>query len=66
LLATFQQISLQSQLSVLIVEQQVHEALGYADSATIMERGRVVFNGNALALKNDQVTLERYIGMDVH
>jgi branched-chain amino acid transport system ATP-binding protein len=66
LLAAFQQISTRSQLSVLIVEQQVHEALGYADSATIMERGKIVFNGDALALKNDQSTLERYIGMDVH
>jgi branched-chain amino acid transport system ATP-binding protein len=66
LLAAFQQISTQSELSVLIVEQQVHEALGYADSATIMERGRIVFNGDATALKNDQSTLERYIGMDVH
>jgi branched-chain amino acid transport system ATP-binding protein len=66
LLAAFQQISTQSQLSVLIVEQQVHEALGYANSATIMERGRIVFNGDATALKTDQSTLERYIGMDVH
>jgi branched-chain amino acid transport system ATP-binding protein len=66
LLAAFQHISTQSQLSVLIVEQQVHEALGYADSATIMERGKIVFNGGALGLKNDQSTLDRYIGMDVH
>jgi branched-chain amino acid transport system ATP-binding protein len=53
-------------LTVVIVEQQVQEALGYAQRALIMERGAVAHQAPAAQLAQDHATLERWVGMAAH
>lgn len=66
LLGTFKRMSAELGITVVIVEQQVQEVLGYADTALIMERGTAAHVAPADELRNDSATLERYIGVAVH
>ncbi|HPM68343.1 MAG TPA: ABC transporter ATP-binding protein [Piscinibacter sp.] len=66
LLAAFARLSRETGISVVIVEQQVQEALGYADRALVLERGAVVHAADAQTLRHDSATLERLVGMAVH
>ncbi len=66
LLAAFARMSREHGITVLIVEQQVQEALGYADRAIVLERGAVVHEAAARDLREDAATLERLVGMAVH
>ncbi|MFT3666745.1 ABC transporter ATP-binding protein [Piscinibacter sp.] len=66
LLAAFARLSRERGITVVIVEQQVQEALGYADRALVLERGAVVHEAAAAALREDGATLERLVGMAVH
>lgn len=66
LLRAFQNMSEQTGIAVVIVEQQVDEALGYAERALILDHGTVVHSGSASALLDDPQTLERWVGMAVH
>lgn len=67
LLGAFTTLSQSSSgITVVIVEQQVQEALGYASRALVLERGAVVHAAPAEALRGDAHTLERLVGMAVH
>ena len=55
-----------SGITVVIVEQQVQEALGYANRALVLERGAVTHAASAEELRGDAPTLERLVGMAVH
>jgi branched-chain amino acid transport system ATP-binding protein len=66
LLAAFARLSRETGITVVIVEQQVQEALGYADRALVLERGAVVHAAAAQDLRHDSATLERLVGMAVH
>ncbi len=66
LLRAFRRMSDDLGITVVIVEQQVGEALGYAQRAVILERGVVVHDADAASLSTDTATLERHIGMAVH
>ena len=66
LLRAFRAMSEHANIAVVIVEQQVHEALGYAQRAVILERGAVVHSADAAQLLADDATLERHVGMAVH
>ncbi len=66
LLAAFARLSRETGITVVIVEQQVQEALGYADRALVLERGAVVHAADAQTLRHDSATLERLVGMAVH
>lgn len=66
LLAAFTRMSRDSGITVVIVEQQVREALGYADRALVLERGAVVHEARADQLREDTATLERLVGMAAH
>ncbi len=66
LLAAFARLSRETGITVVIVEQQVQEALGYADRALVLERGAVAHAAAAQALRHDSATLERLVGMAVH
>ena len=65
LLAAFATLGTQSGLSVVIVEQQVQEALAYASHALILARGAVAHAAPAAELRHDHVTLERLVGLAV-
>jgi branched-chain amino acid transport system ATP-binding protein len=66
LLRTFRKMADETGIAVIIVEQQVDEALGYASRAVILDHGTVVHEAQASALLSDTKTLERWVGMAVH
>ena len=65
LLSAFAALSQSSGITVVIVEQQVQEALAYATRALVLERGAVVHAAPAQTLSRDAATLERLVGMAV-
>ncbi len=66
LLRAFQGMSKSAGISVVIVEQQVDEALGYAQRAIVLDHGVVVHDSSAAELAEDAETLDRLVGMAVH
>ncbi|MGS5089701.1 ABC transporter ATP-binding protein [Hydrogenophaga sp. A37] len=66
LLRAITNMSHETGIAVVIVEQQVDEALGYAQRAVILDHGTVVHTANAGQLLADTETLERWVGMAVH
>ena len=66
LLRAFKQMSTDLGITVVIVEQQIQEALSYAQRALILDHGAVAHAAPADRLLQDTATLERYIGMAVH
>lgn len=50
-------------ISVLLVEQNAHAALGLADYGYVMEQGRIVLDGEADVLKNNEDIKEFYLGL---
>lgn len=52
-------------MTILLVEQNAHEALPLADHAYVLESGRVVREGAGAALMNDPMVREAYLGLDV-
>jgi branched-chain amino acid transport system ATP-binding protein len=66
LLRAFGEMSRQTGIGVVLVEQQVDEALAYAGRAIVLDHGVVVHGANADELARDIETLERWVGMAVH
>jgi branched-chain amino acid transport system ATP-binding protein len=66
LLSAFSNMSVETNIAVIVVEQQVDEALGYAEQAIILDHGTVVHRAPAAQLLEDTDTLERWVGMAVH
>jgi branched-chain amino acid transport system ATP-binding protein len=66
LLRAFQRMSEQTGIAVLMVEQQVDEALDYAERALIVERGAVAHAAASAELRARHEVLDRYIGMVVN
>jgi branched-chain amino acid transport system ATP-binding protein len=52
-----------SQLTILLVEQRVAEALESADRGYVLEAGRVVLEGNNATLRADDRVRQAYLGM---
>ena len=52
-------------MTILLVEQNAHEALPLADRAYVLESGRVVHNGAGVDLMNDPMVREAYLGLGV-
>jgi branched-chain amino acid transport system ATP-binding protein len=52
----------ESGLTVLLVEQNVHAAMEVTDVLYLLERGRVVASGTAAAMRNDKRIVEAYLG----
>jgi len=52
-----------SELTVLLVEQRVAEALHFADRAYVLETGRVVLEGTDEELRNDDRIRQAYLGV---
>ena len=57
------QFNTEHKTSVLLVEQNVRIALSIADCGYVMENGRIVLDGNAEFLKNNEDVKEFYIGL---
>ena len=65
LLAAFTRLGRQGETTLIIVEQQVREALCYTDRALILDHGAVAHAAPARVLQGDAATLERFVGMAV-
>jgi branched-chain amino acid transport system ATP-binding protein len=52
-------------LTMLLVEQNAHEALRFADRAYVMSTGRVEFDGPAKALLDSKDLMHAYLAVDV-
>lgn len=52
------------QVSVLLVEQNARAALGIADHAYVMENGRIVLDGPAAQLRENEDIKEFYLGLN--
>jgi len=50
-------------VTILLVEQNVHQALGIADHGYVLETGRIVTAGPARALLEDPYVKEAYLGL---
>jgi branched-chain amino acid transport system ATP-binding protein len=57
------EIRRQSNLTILLVEQRVAEALESADHGYVLETGRVVLEGNNETLRADDRVRQAYLGM---
>ena len=66
LLLAFSRLSHETNIAVIVVEQQVDEVLNYAEQAIILDHGTVVHRAAADRLLEDSDTLERWVGMAVH
>ncbi|MCR0984537.1 ABC transporter ATP-binding protein [Roseomonas pecuniae] len=50
-------------LTILLAEQNLHFAGGVADSATVVEKGRVVWSGTMEALRADEAARTKYLAV---
>ena len=50
-------------LTILLAEQNLHFAGGVADSATVLEKGRVVWSGSMEALRADEAARRQYLAV---
>jgi branched-chain amino acid transport system ATP-binding protein len=57
------QISADEEMAIVLVEQNAHMALSVADYAYVMESGRVVLDGPAEQLANNEDIKEFYLGL---
>lgn len=53
----------QQELSILLVEQRVAEALHFASRGYVLETGRVILEGATESLRNDDRIRQAYLGM---
>ena len=58
-----QKINEEQKVSMLLVEQNVKAALGIADYGYVMENGRIVLDGPAEKLKDNEDVKEFYMGL---
>nr|CBH38922.1 putative high-affinity branched chain amino acid ABC transporter, ATP-binding protein [uncultured archaeon] len=50
-------------VTILLVEQNVHHALEIADSAYVLEKGRIILEGKGLELLDDEYVKSAYLGL---
>ena len=50
-------------LTLLLVEQNLHFALGIADDISLMNRGQIVWRGDAKALQNDEQARKQWLAV---
>lgn len=58
-------ISTENAMAILLVEQNVRAALGIADYGYVIENGRIVLDGPADKLRNNEDVQEFYMGLSV-
>jgi len=63
LLAALRRIVRDEGLTTIIVEQNARKILAMTDRAAILERGRVVHQGDSKALRDDRQTLDAFLGV---
>jgi branched-chain amino acid transport system ATP-binding protein len=66
LLKAFALMSEESGTTIVLVEQQVREALEYAGRVLVMERGLSIYDGQSTDLLANPSSLERLVGVGAH
>jgi branched-chain amino acid transport system ATP-binding protein len=66
LLKAFTLMSEENGTTIVLVEQQVREALEYAGRVLVMERGLSIYDGQSTHLLADPSSLERLVGVGAH
>jgi branched-chain amino acid transport system ATP-binding protein len=63
LVEALERVQKESRLTMLLVEQKAELALSLTREAVILDRGRIVYRGASAALKADEATQERLLGV---
>jgi branched-chain amino acid transport system ATP-binding protein len=63
LMTVFSGLAQSGEMTILLVEQRIQNALDFADSVVIMERGRIAWQGSPETLKADHSAIDRYLGV---
>jgi branched-chain amino acid transport system ATP-binding protein len=54
---------LRGQLTIVLVEQKIELALSFAETAIVLERGRIAFSGASCELLRDEAAQQRWLGV---
>jgi branched-chain amino acid transport system ATP-binding protein len=63
LVEALERVQKESRLTMLLVEQKAELALSLTREAVILDRGRIVYRGESAALKADEATQARLLGV---
>jgi branched-chain amino acid transport system ATP-binding protein len=63
--ATFARLRNEEAIAIVMVEQKAGVALSFADRCVVMDRGRIVFDGDSASLRDDHALLNQLIGVAV-
>jgi branched-chain amino acid transport system ATP-binding protein len=63
LLAAMRRLRAEAGLTILLVEQHARRALDFAETAVILDRGRIVYDGGSAGLRGDPERLAALIGV---
>ncbi|MBX3596990.1 MAG: ABC transporter ATP-binding protein [Rhizobiaceae bacterium] len=63
LIAALSKLAEKGDITIVLVEQRIEYALGFADNVVIMDRGRIVWSGPTSDLKAQPQTMDRHIGI---
>ena len=63
LLGVLRNIIRKEGISAIVVEQKARKILAFTDRAIILDRGRIVFEGDSAALANDAANLEAHLSV---
>ena len=53
-------------MAIILVEQHAHQILPLTKQALVLERGRVVYNGDSDTLRDDRSRLDKWLGVGAH
>jgi branched-chain amino acid transport system ATP-binding protein len=60
------QLAASGDVTIILVEQQIERALGFANSVMVMERGRTSWTGTPDVLMKDRGLVDRLVGVGIH
>ncbi|WP_371424276.1 ABC transporter ATP-binding protein [Tardiphaga sp.] len=66
LMALLAQLAATSEVTIILVEQQIERALDFANSVMVMERGRTSWSGEPDVLTADRALVDRLVGVGIH
>jgi len=66
LLAIIQQLTEESGMAVILVEQHARQILPLTRQALVLERGRGVYQGDSATLRDDRELLDSWLGVAAH
>jgi branched-chain amino acid transport system ATP-binding protein len=66
LMALLAKLAATSEVTIILVEQQIERALDFASSVMVMERGRTSWTGTPDVLTADRALVDRLVGVGIH